>query len=62
MSVFLDIFLNLRFSRLTIFEETLPDFIREENTHPKGGERKEQCPIKKRGPMSNQEMAKMTLP
>jgi hypothetical protein len=54
----------LRFSRQQFLEETLPDFlIKEENTHPKGGERKEQrkeqCPFKKRGPQkTNQEMAK----
>jgi hypothetical protein len=50
-------------SQDTIFDETLPYFIKDENTHPKEGERKEQSPMKKRGPpMSNQEMAKMTLP
>jgi hypothetical protein len=39
--------LNLRFLKTTIFEETLPDFIKEENTHPKGRGKK--------GTMSNEE-------
>ncbi len=40
--------------KTTIFEETLPDFIKEENTHPsKGGERTKGG--ERKGTMSNQE-------
>jgi hypothetical protein len=47
---FLDIFPQFELFKTTIFEETLPDFIKEENTHPpKGrGGRKERNNVQSR--------------